>query len=196
MKRQAKKISSTQGSIRIIAGQWRGRKLPVLDVEGLRPTTDRTKETLFNWLAPYIVGRHCLDAFAGSGGLGFEALSRHAASSVFVELDKTASQTIRQNCRTLALSEPQAVVLNKNIHDVLPTFKQQFDLIFADPPFNQGLIEPLLSKIAEYDLLAKGGLIYIETELANAAYPLPADWQLVKQRQTKQFCYRLFVREE
>lgn len=196
MKSQAKKKSLTSGSIRIIAGQWRGRKLPVLNVQGLRPTTDRTKETLFNWLAPYIVGRHCLDAFAGSGGLGFEALSRHAASCVFIELDKSACQIIRQNCQTLQLTTAQVTVLNDDINVITATLNRSFDLIFVDPPFNQGLVEPLTKQISKHNLLANDGLIYIESELANSNYAVPSDWQLLKQRQTKQVCYRLYQRDE
>ena len=96
LKKQSNK-SAAKGNIRIIAGQHRGRKLPVLMADGLRPTTDRVKETVFNWLMPYIQDATCLDCFAGSGGLGFEALSRGAKSVTFIELNKAAAQQLKEN---------------------------------------------------------------------------------------------------
>ena len=89
-------VQNAKGEVRIIAGLWRGRKLPVLNAEGLRPTGDRVKETLFNWLMPYIVNSHCLDCFAGSGSLGFEALSRQAKQITFLELDKTVANQLKK----------------------------------------------------------------------------------------------------
>ena len=89
-------VQNAKGEVRIIAGLWRGRKLPVLNAEGLRPTGDRVKETLFNWLMPYIVDSHCLDCFAGSGSLGFEALSRQAKQVTFLELDKKCGKPIKE----------------------------------------------------------------------------------------------------
>ncbi len=93
------------GFVRIISGQWRGRKLPVRDVEGLRPTTDRVKETIFNWLAPHVRGTRCLDLFAGSGGLGLEALSRYAEQVTLIEMDKGAADQIKKNLTTLGSSQ-------------------------------------------------------------------------------------------
>jgi len=101
-----KKPQSTgSGQIRIIGGQWRGRKLPVPDIPGLRPTTDRVRETLFNWLAPFIVDAHCLDCFAGSGALGIEALSRYAAAATLIEMDKNVARQLQKNLATLQASQ-------------------------------------------------------------------------------------------
>ncbi|MBC3766016.1 16S rRNA (guanine(966)-N(2))-methyltransferase RsmD [Neptunicella marina] len=195
MKRQAKKKSTVTGSIRVIAGQWRGRKLPVLDAQGLRPTTDRTKETLFNWLAPYIAGTRCLDAFAGSGGLGFESLSRHANHVTFVEYNKSAALQIEANCQLLKLNASQAQVINNDVLQHLNQPTEAYDLIFADPPFNKQLLPELIAKIEQQQLLAPNGLIYIESEI-SCAYSIPAQWQLLKQKQTKQVNYRLYQQGE
>ena len=107
-------VQNAKGEVRIIAGLWRGRKLPVLNAEGLRPTGDRVKETLFNWLMPYIVDSHCLDCFAGSGSLGFEALSRQAKQVTFLELDKTVANQLKKNLQTLKTTTEQAQVINQN----------------------------------------------------------------------------------
>lgn len=100
------------GQIRIIGGQWRGRKLPVPDSPGLRPTTDRVRETLFNWLAPSMVDAHCLDCFAGSGALGLEALSRYAASATLLEMERGVAQTLQQNLATLKATNAKVVNTN------------------------------------------------------------------------------------
>lgn len=97
------------GVVRIISGQWKGRKLPVRDVEGLRPTTDRVKETIFNWLAPHVRGTRCLDLFAGSGGLGLEALSRYAEQVTLIEMDRGAADQLKKNLTTLGSSQGQVI---------------------------------------------------------------------------------------
>ena len=101
-------VSKPSGTVRIISGRFRGRKLPVLDVQGLRPTTDKNREMLFSWLMPYTLDARCLDAFAGSGGLGFEALSRYGKSCTFIELDKNAAKKVAENIQLLGLSAQQA----------------------------------------------------------------------------------------
>ena len=103
-------VQNAKGEVRIIAGLWRGRKLPVLNAEGLRPTGDRVKETLFNWLMPYIVDSHCLDCFAGSGSLGFEALSRQAKQVTFLELDKTVANQLKKNLQTLKTTKVTKII--------------------------------------------------------------------------------------
>ncbi|MDG6693244.1 16S rRNA (guanine(966)-N(2))-methyltransferase RsmD, partial [Staphylococcus aureus] len=107
-----KPTSSGSGQIRIIGGQWRGRKLPVPDSPGLRPTTDRVRETLFNWLAPYLVGARCLDCFAGSGALGLEALSRYAADATLLEMERGVAQQLQKNLATLKSSAAKVVNTN------------------------------------------------------------------------------------
>lgn len=198
----AKKSHSTHakakgGHIRIISGQWRGRKLPVLDAEGLRPTTDRNKETLFNWLMPYLNDAKCLDVFAGSGGLGLEALSRYALSCDFIELDQSASTQLKKNLALLSASSTQ----NANVHQgdalaILPTFSgKSFDIMFVDPPFNKGLVEPTLSAIASNNLLSNDGVLYVEHESTLAPITLPNHWQIIKEKRTSALCYYLIKAE-
>jgi 16S rRNA (guanine966-N2)-methyltransferase len=192
MKRGVKPSKQPSGSIRIISGRWRGSKLPVANVLGLRPTTDRNKETLFNWLMPYVQNARCLDVFAGSGGLGFEALSRYAKHVVFMELDNVAINNIQQNLLKLKADVEQAKVLSGNALQLLTGFDQQFELIFLDPPFHKGLLPETIRLINEHKLLAPAGIIYIESELAAADYAVPDKWQLLKERQSSQLCSRLY----
>src|SRR5690606_3480130 len=107
-----KPSSSGSGQIRIIGGQWRGRKLPVTDSPGLRPTTDRVRETLFNWLAPHMVDARCLDCFAGSGALGLESLSRYAAHATLLEMERAVAQQLQKNLATLKAANGQVVNTN------------------------------------------------------------------------------------
>ncbi|MFT4937273.1 MAG: 16S rRNA (guanine966-N2)-methyltransferase [Paraglaciecola sp.] len=194
MKRGVKKHQATIGAIRIISGQWRGRKLPVLDAQGLRPTTDRNKETLFNWLMPYTSNSYCLDVFAGSGGLGFEALSRYATSVTFIELDKQAAKNLQQNANLLKVSAQQARIITGDAAQVLIQLTQAFDIIFLDPPFHQNLLATTVEQIEQAQLLKKGGVIYIECEGQGENYAVPDTWQLIKQNQSKQITSRLYQR--
>jgi len=164
------------GKIRIIAGKWRGRKLDVIDSPGLRPTPDRVRETLFNWLQHEILGARCLDLFAGSGALAFEALSRGAKEVVMVESNPKTIETLRQHVETLG-SEDHVICLA----DALSWLRQAtigFDIIFLDPPFGQGHIEACCDVIREQALLNSNGLVYIESE---KGLPLPAGWEFKKQ---------------
>lgn len=191
MKRAVKSRTKAQGQIRIIAGRWRGRKLPVLDVEGLRPTTDRNKETLFNWLAPYVAGRHCLDAFAGSGGLGLEALSRYAARVDFIERDTGAVRMLRENVGRLALSSEQMAVHQGDMLQVLTRISGPLSLVFLDPPFNKGLLQRAVDALVQSDKLTAEALIYLEME-KGASLLVPSNWQLLKHKQSGQVDYRLY----
>ena len=130
---------SGSGQIRIIGGQWRGRKLPVPDSPGLRPTTDRVRETLFNWLAPVIVDAQCLDCFAGSGALGLEALSRYAAGATLIEMDRAVSQQLIKNLATLKAGN--ARVVNSNAMSFLAQKGTPHNIVFVDPPFRRGLLD-------------------------------------------------------
>ena len=140
-----KKMNRPAGQIRIIGGQWRGRKLPVPDSPGLRPTTDRVRETLFNWLAPSMVDARCLDCFAGSGALGLEALSRYAASATLLEMDRSVSQQLQQNLTTLKATN--AKVVNTNTLTFLGQKGTPHEVVFIDPPFRKGLLEETLTLI-------------------------------------------------
>lgn len=137
-----KPTHSGSGQIRIIGGQWRGRKLPVPDSPGLRPTTDRVRETLFNWLAPVMVDAHCLDCFAGSGALGLEALSRYAAQATLLEMDRAVSQQLQKNLATLKANN--ARVVNTNTLAFLSQPGTPHHVVFVDPPFRKGLLEETL----------------------------------------------------
>ena len=134
-KGKLRKNAVASGQIRIIGGLWRGRKLPVLNSEGLRPTTDRIKETLFNWLMFDVNERRCLDLFAGSGSLGFEALSRGASQVVMVEKDHQVAQQLSQNLARLP--QAPATVVNTDAMRYLASSATPFDLVFLDPPFHQ-----------------------------------------------------------
>jgi len=138
--------SKSTGQVRIVAGQWRGRKLPVADVPGLRPTGDRVRETLFNWLQGSIADSHCLDLFAGTGALGIEALSRYAASVTFVEPNKSAHSNI---CQSLQLLQRDASVVCSTAQGFLTTNNRQFDLVFVDPPFGDELQWEMLQSLLE-----------------------------------------------
>ena len=192
MKRGVKPSNQPTGSIRIISGRWRGSKLAVANVQGLRPTTDRNKETLFNWLMPYVQDARCLDVFAGSGGLGFEAMSRYAKSLVFIELDKQAVVNLQHNIAKLKASAEQIKLLHGNALTLMGSLQQQFDLVFLDPPFHQGLVAPAIAQLVQHQLVAPEGIIYIESELSAADYAVPDNWQLLKERHSSQWTSRLY----
>ncbi|EJH4504861.1 16S rRNA (guanine(966)-N(2))-methyltransferase [Cronobacter sakazakii] len=188
-----KPTSSGSGQIRIIGGQWRGRKLPVPDSPGLRPTTDRVRETLFNWLAPYLVGARCLDCFAGSGALGLEALSRYAADATLLEMERGVAQQLQKNLATLKSSA--AKVVNTNTLNFLNQNGEPHDIVFVDPPFRKGLLEETLNLLETRGWLAPQALIYVESEVENGLPPVPANWQLHREKVAGQVAYRLYLRE-
>ena len=156
------KVYQTSAQVRIQAGQWRRTPITVVDVQGLRPTPDRVRETLFNWLGAQLVGQHCLDLFAGTGALGFEAASRGAASVTLVEANRQASSAIRGLIERLAAANMTLVE-----GDALATLgrlpRQCFDIVFLDPPFDQSLVEQTLPKLLE--VLKPNAKIYIESEM-------------------------------
>ncbi|WP_133467854.1 16S rRNA (guanine(966)-N(2))-methyltransferase RsmD [Paraglaciecola marina] len=193
-KHKGKKQLKTSGSVRIISGQFRGRKLPVIDVEGLRPTTDRNKEMLFNWLMQDVTGAKCLDVFSGSGSLGFEALSRYAQHCTFIELDQAAARKLTDNAALLSLSSEQVDIRQGNALTVLGQLVHGYDVVFLDPPFNQKLLPNVIDLIAKQDLLSIEGLIYIECEPGAGRYTIPLDWQLLKEKQSPQILSRLYQR--
>ncbi|WP_395489970.1 16S rRNA (guanine(966)-N(2))-methyltransferase [Cedecea davisae] len=185
--------SAGSGQIRIIGGQWRGRKLPVPDSPGLRPTTDRVRETLFNWLAPSMVDSHCLDCFAGSGALGLEALSRYAASATLIEMDRAVSQQLQKNLATLKANNGK--VLNANTLNVLAQPGTPHNVVFVDPPFRKGLLDETLALLEKNSWLADEALIYVESEVENGLPVVPKNWALHREKVAGQVAYRLFIRE-
>ncbi|MGV6988154.1 16S rRNA (guanine(966)-N(2))-methyltransferase RsmD [Testudinibacter sp. P80/BLE/0925] len=184
--------SKNKGEVRIIAGLWRGRKLPVLHSQGLRPTTDRIKETLFNWLMPYIVGARCLDCFAGSGSLGFEALSRQASAVQFFELGKAAAKQLQQNLQRLDCSK--GLIQQGNTLQLLANGNPHapFDIVFLDPPFQQGLLAPTLEALNHGNWLAADALVYVESEKQLGEINVPPNWQLLKEKIGGEVCFRLY----
>lgn len=189
-----KKPQSTgTGQIRIIGGQWRGRKLPVPDSPGLRPTTDRVRETLFNWLAPSMVDATVLDCFAGSGALGLEALSRYAQSATLLEMDRNVSQQLQKNLVTLKATN--AKVVNTNTLNFLAQSGEPHTIVFVDPPFRKGLLDETLALLENNGWLADEALIYVESEVENGMPAVPASWSLHREKVAGQVAYRLFSRE-
>jgi len=155
--------------VRIIGGKWRGRKLRFPDAPGLRPTLGRVRETLFNWLASSIQGSHCLDLFAGSGALGFEALSRGAAHVTMVETNRRAAQALRENAARLETDAESCRIVLLSATRFLRETTAQWEVIFLDPPFAGGSLAATLSAIRRRRCLARGGVIYFELPRREAA---------------------------
>lgn len=190
----ASQKKASVGSIRIISGLWRGRKLPVQDAIGLRPTTDRVKETLFNWLAADIPQATCLDLFSGAGSLGFEAASRQAKRVTMIELNSKVFKQLQQNCTTL-----NATNIELYNGDALAYLSQkgiENDIVFIDPPFRQGLLQETCAKLEQNGWLAQGAMIYLETEKEWPISHVPENWSLHREKTAGQVCYRLFIRQE
>jgi 16S rRNA (guanine966-N2)-methyltransferase len=169
-------------SLRIIGGKWRSRRISFTPLKGLRPTTDATRETLFNWLTPVISGANCLDLFAGSGSLGFEALSRGAKRVVMVDVSTRVISNLKKTAQLLNAKSidfcfakiPQS--LNK-----IP--KQSFDIIFLDPPFYFNLINPTCEQLANSSYVTRNTIMYIEAEKELAIKKaIPEAWQILRQK--------------
>jgi 16S rRNA (guanine966-N2)-methyltransferase len=190
MARQKQKDNSKGGRLRIVAGNWRTRLLDIADVDGLRPTSERIRETLFNWLSPRIHGAHCLDLFAGTGALGLEALSRGAESAVFVERSAVAARQLRKNISVLDASG--ATVRAQDARDYLCGAPEgPFDVVFLDPPFAADLLEETCRLLAMPGLLANGALVYLEQDRSHPEPELPAGWQITKNKTAGKVRYML-----
>ena len=190
----ASQNSTGQNQLRIIGGKWRGRKLQFPDVEGLRPTGDRIRETVFNWLAPDIIGAHCLDLFAGSGAMGMEALSRGASSATLVEKDQSAADALHQHRQLLSADNAEIIHADalRWLSSAAPD--NPFKIVFLDPPFSEQLLAPAIEQLENRQLLAESALIYIETPGDQPSPYTPANWQLCKSKITGQVRYQLFQR--
>lgn len=180
------------GQIRIISGQWRGRKLPVPDSPGLRPTTDRVRETVFNWLAPVLHGARCLDCFTGSGALGLEALSRYANEVIMLEYERNVAEQLRKNVQTL--KSEQAKVIQTDSLQYLAQPGQPFDVVFIDPPFRRGMLAECCQLLEQNNWLSAEAYIYIEAELEAGELPVPQSWRLHREKTAGQVAYRLYIR--
>ncbi len=162
--------SKSSGEVRIIGGQWRGRKLAVANVPGLRPTGDRVRETVFNWLQPYVSGAHCLDLYAGSGALGFEALSRYAASLTLIE--PASSAVVHLHASAKLLEHSALNIEKKTAERFLSGNEQRFDIVFIDPPFDQSVQWKTL-KLLIPEHLSPGAWLYVESPFTQE---LPESW--------------------
>lgn len=175
MRKKKPQKQNNTNILRIIGGDWRSRKLAFVDAPSMRPTPDRIRETLFNWLQGKVHGAHCLDLFAGSGALGLEALSRGASDVIFVETNKAVATQLKANLVTL---KSNAKVYLTDALDFLENHTQQnqqnqvYDIIFLDPPYRQGLLEKTLTLIQQQQLLKQNALIYLEHETENSS-----DWE-------------------
>lgn len=149
------------GQLRIIGGAWRSRKLPVADLDGLRPTGDRLRETLFNWLQGDVSGARCLDLFAGTGALGFEALSRGARHCDFVEIQAPALAQLYSSVALLGC-EDRAAIRAGHAFEIIPTLEAPCDIVFLDPPFSEQLHAEALDRLSAAGLLRSGALVYLE----------------------------------
>jgi 16S rRNA (guanine966-N2)-methyltransferase len=178
--------------LRIIGGSWRGRRLRFPAAALIRPTPDRVRETLFNWLGARVVGARCLDLFAGSGALGLEALSRGAAHVTFVERDAEAVRELR--ARLLEWGAREAQVERGDARAFLAHHPRRFDIAFLDPPFDAGLLEEAAVLLEGNGWLADAALVYVECGARAGVPPLPARWLPLKAKRAGEVGYHLYAR--
>jgi 16S rRNA (guanine966-N2)-methyltransferase len=181
------------GEVRIIGGEWRSRKLPIADVPGLRPSTDRVRETLFNWLQADIPGSRCLDLFAGSGVLGFEAASRGAREVILVESDMRAQHILAANIELLKARQVQLV--RGDARNWLLQPHGPFDVVFVDPPYASDLLAPSCELLERQQQLSPRAKIYLEYPAQYDLPQLPGNWQIIRGKKAGQVGYYLAQRE-
>jgi 16S rRNA (guanine966-N2)-methyltransferase len=189
---KARSHSSNQypQQLRIIGGEWRGRCLSVIESEGLRPTPDRVRETVFNWLQAWVPGASCLDLFAGTGVLCLEALSRGAKHVVMVEKAKAVAENLRHNVQRLGANA--ATVVNDDSQHYLQGKAEVFDIVFVDPPFKYSdLIESSLATLGQRGWVKPGSWVYIESPSQLGAPALPDGWILERSKIAGQVGYHL-----
>ncbi|WP_147651698.1 16S rRNA (guanine(966)-N(2))-methyltransferase RsmD [Vulcaniibacterium gelatinicum] len=179
------------GKVRIVGGRWRGTRLPVPDRPGLRPTADRVRETLFNWLQPVLPGLRVLDLFAGSGALGLEAVSRGAARAVLVEHDPLLARGLRELAARLPGGEAVQVVQADALAWLHAQPPAAFDLAFVDPPFDANLWGGVLPALAPH--MTDAAWLYVESPVAEPAAP-PPDWALHREGRTREVRFALYRR--
>ena len=185
-------MSKARNQLRIIGGQWRGRKLSFPDIPGLRPTPDRVRETLFNWLAPVITGARCLDLFAGSGALGLEALSRGASQVVLVDNHSAAIKQLQANLALLQSTDAKAV--QAEALQYLKGPAAAFDIVFLDPPYQADLLAECIERLEQGKWLTARAWIYLEASAASDLPPLPLNWTLYRSKTAGEVGYHLVQR--
>ena len=194
--RSPQKVGAGKQQLRIIGGEWRGRKLNFPESEGLRPTPDRVRETLFNWLASYVPGGRCLDLFTGSGALAFEALSRGAIHATMIDNAPAVIHQLRQNIQDLKTQHAELITgsalewLESRSSDL----ESQYDVVFLDPPFHKGLAQLCCQLLEQKNLLSDHAMIYLETEQELTDPQVPESWQLYREKHAGQVTYRLYER--
>ena len=187
------KTRQAANQVRIIAGTWRGRRLSFAPVPGLRPTPDRVRETLFNWLSPVVRGARCLDLYAGSGALGLEAASRGAAEVVLVDNDPQVVAALGRQLESLGAQ--QVRVVQADVQQWLSGAVSQFDIVFLDPPFRRQLLAPCVQLLESRGWLSAQARIYIEAE-KGLAPELPDNWELLRSKLAGQVGYHLAGRSQ
>jgi len=180
--------NSKSNKVRIIAGKWKGRKLRFPDLPELRPTPDRVRETLFNWLAPIIQDATCLDLFAGSGALGFEALSRGAKKVVMIDESQEIIGQLQVNAEII---DAEDLEFHCGTVPKIVLTPQKFDIVFLDPPFKSGLLQASIDWLAQSEYLAKNAHIYIETHTELTPDMLPKSWEVIRDKKAGQVRYYL-----
>jgi 16S rRNA (guanine966-N2)-methyltransferase len=183
-------------TVRIIGGKWRGKKLSFPSLPGLRPTPDRIRETVFNWLQFEMADARVLDLFAGSGAFGFEALSRGAAYVLFVEKDAKAAAQLKSHCRSLQVENVDIELGDVSQFLNHTVLQSPFDIVFVDPPYGKHLLEPCIMDLERHNLLTDKAFIYLEAESGLALPPLPACWHWYRSKQSGQVSYHLAIREK
>jgi 16S rRNA (guanine966-N2)-methyltransferase len=185
--------SGKSNSVRIIGGDWRGRRLTVADVPGLRPSGDRCRETLFNWLQPWILTAECADLFAGTGALGFEAASRGAASVLMIEKHPRAQEVLRQSIEQL-----QAIQVNLQSGGAMSMLEEikpdSLDIVFVDPPFDSNLAGVVLERLDNIGCVRSGGFVYVESSATSVIVP-PEGWRTWRDQQLGEVRMQLFRRD-
>ena len=179
------------GKLRIVGGEWRSRQLSIANVEGLRPTPDRIRETLYNWLTGWVAGARCLDAFSGTGALGLEALSRGASHVTFVEFSPIAAKQLKENLQLLKCTNCEVIQADAN-QWLSQKATQPYNLIFLDPPFHKGMVAPICEQLHVNGYLAENALVYIESEVGLGMPDVPSCWAVMKEKTAGQVTCRLF----
>ena len=179
-----------KNKLRIIGGDWRSRQIYFDDAPGLRPTPARVRETLFNWLQHDIIGRRCLDLYAGSGALGFEAASRGAKLVVQVENNPQACRSLKEN--SVALAAEQIKIVQMDVMRFLASDAEMFDLVFLDPPFGLNLAAPACQWLEQKGWLTAHAKIYVETEAHLDLSGIPENWKMLKSKTAGEVGYHLF----
>lgn len=191
--RSRRPAAAATGQLRIIGGRWRSRRLQFPDAPGLRPTPDRVRETLFNWLAAQVPAARVLDPFAGSGALLLEALSRGAGHALALELSPQVAAALRSNLSLLQAEDAEVRQVDALQH-LATACAEPFDLVFLDPPFHRDLLQPACQLLEQRGWLASDAWIYTESEQPPSSLGLPGHWHLHREKQAGQVHYALWQR--